>query len=161
MLSSLLESSSNTLFLDKSRCTMADGCDDLRSKLNLKEDDVDDADDDDGHAELSTGVEAASEGVVVMVGVDDGVSDPMGVVATAACFVEPDHFSYFSFRALMRSAKFWESASTGSFSPSEMSSMSLPECLGGEFGGGGGWLGVGASCRRPSRGSWGFEPPTS
>ena len=50
------------------------------------------------------GVEAANEGVVVMVGVDDGVRDPMGVVATA-CLVEPDHFSYFSFRALMRSAK--------------------------------------------------------
>lgn len=99
-----MESSSKTLFLDKSRCTMADGCDDLRSKLNLKEDDADEADDDDGQAELSTGVEAANEGVVVMVGVDDGVRDPMGVVATA-CLVEPDHFSYFSFRALMRSAK--------------------------------------------------------
>ena len=45
-----------------------------------------------------------------------------------------------------------------------MSSTSLPECLGGEFGGSGGcscWFGVGASCRRPSRGSWGFEPPIS
>lgn len=104
MLSSLLESSSNTLFLARSRCTMADGCDGLRSKLNLKDEDVDEADDDDGQAELNNGVDAESDGVEAIVGVDDGVSEPMGVVETA-CFVEPDHFSYFSVKARTLSCK--------------------------------------------------------
>jgi hypothetical protein len=122
----------------------------LRSKLNLKEEEADEADDDDGQAELKTGVTDGREGVDAIVGVDDGVDEPTGVVATA-CFVDPDHFSYFSSRARRRSSRVWETTSTGSFSPSEISSMSLPECLGGDFGAAA--AGAGASCRRPRRGS--------
>lgn len=66
-------------------------------------------------------------GVLIVVGViaAEGVDEPIGVVATAgACFVEPDHFSYFSSRALRRSSRVRSAGSGTSFSLSEMSSMS-------------------------------------
>lgn len=79
---------------------MADGCGDLRSKLNLKSDDEDDADDADGHVELRTGVDVGKDGVVTVVGVDEGVEGHIGVANRA----DPDHFSYFSSSALSLSS---------------------------------------------------------
>lgn len=117
----------------------------MRSKLNLNSDDDDD--EDDGHVKLETGVDDGNDGVVTVVGVDEGVEGQIGVAKRA----DPDHFSYFSSSAFSLSSNVWATgATTDSFSPSEMSSISMLACNGGDFGP---EAGAGASCRRPRRGS--------
>lgn len=135
----------------------------MRSKLNLKDEAVaeaaefaDDAEEDEMQAEEERlpliGAVGGRQGVLTVVGVitEDGVDAPIGVVVTAAVFVEPDHLSYFSSRARSLSSKVGSTASTVSFSLSEISSTSLVSERGGNGGGdfGGGTLfaiGVGAS----------------
>ena len=122
----------------------------MRSKLNLKEaefaeaeeaaaEDVDDEAEVQAEERLALIGADVINGVLIVVGViaAEGVDEPIGVVATAgACFVEPDHFSYFSSRALRRSSSVRSAGCTGSFSLSEMSSMSLFRYRGGGWGGG-------------------------
>lgn len=135
----------------------------MRSKLNLKDAEADEADEDKVQAEERlppdpvTGVDNGREGVLTVVGVDEGVDEPIGVVATA-CLVDPDHFSYCSSRARSLSSNVGAAVSTESFSLSEISSMSLllafADTGGGDFGALlATCIGVGASWRRPNLGS--------
>ena len=128
----------------------------MRSKLNLKEaefaeadeaaaEDVDDVAEVQAEERLALIGADVINGVLIVVGViaAEGVDEPIGVVATAgACLVEPDHFSYFSSRARRRSSSVRSAGSAGSFSLSEMSSMSLSRCSDRGGGWGGGDLGV-------------------
>ena len=121
----------------------------MRSKLNLKDEAVaeaaefaDDAEEDEVQAEEGRlpliGAVGGRQGVLTVVGVitEEGVDEPIGVVVTTAVFVEPDHLSYFSSRARSLSSRVGSTASTVSFSLSEISSTSLVSERGGGNGGG-------------------------
>ena len=112
-LSNLLESSSKTLFLANSLCTMGEGCAGLRSKENF------------GTAELAAEEEALPEltvlGVVSLADTDDptfkvgstevgpAAADPGVAGVCPGVFLltaeDPDHFSYFSSKAFSLSSK--------------------------------------------------------